>query len=144
MNKKFANGLNSTFITLIVTAILVVFLSPFAFMIFTSLKTQGQISILGAPVWPAGQPKATYNDKEVEVFTVPMAQCEGFDSNSSETRSLAIVQKGRQESTFVDPDDLGRGEFVCQVSWRALDRPWELSPTWSNYAEVWDLIPNGY
>ncbi|HSG42689.1 MAG TPA: carbohydrate ABC transporter permease, partial [Anaerolineales bacterium] len=144
MNKKFAYGLNSAFITLIVAAVLVVFLSPFAFMAFTSLKTQGQISILGAPVWPAAQPKITYNDQEVEVFTVPLAQCDGFDSVSSETRNLAIVQKGRQESTFVDPGDLGRGEFVCQVSWRALDRPWEFSPTWSNYPKVWDLIPNGY
>ena len=144
MNTKIANGLSSTFITLIVVAVLVVFLSPFAFMIFTSLKTQGQISILGAPIWPAEQPKITYNDKDVEVFKVPVAQCEGFDANSSETRNLAIAKKGRQESTFVDPDDLERGEFVCQVSWRALDRPWVFSPTWSNYVEVWEKIPNGY
>lgn len=144
MDKKIANGLNTTFITLLAVGILFVFLSPFAFMIFTSLKTQGQISILGAPVWPAEQPKYTYNDKEVEVFSVPMAQCEGFDSGSSETRNLAITQKGRQESTFVDPDDLSRGEFVCQVSWRALDRPWIFSPTWENYKTVWETIPNGY
>ena len=144
MNKKFANGLNSTFVTLVVAAVLFVFLSPFAFMAFTSLKTQGQISILGAPVWPAAQPKYTYNDKEVDVYTVPLAQCEGFDPTSTETKNLAIAKPGRQESTFVDPDDLGRGEFICQVSYRALDRPWELSPTWSNYTKVWDLIPNGY
>ncbi|MBC8508360.1 MAG: carbohydrate ABC transporter permease [Anaerolineales bacterium] len=144
MNKKFLDGLKTTLITVAVSVILIIFLSPFIFMASTSLKTQGQISIMGGPIWPAAQPKITYNDKEVDVFSVPVAQCEGFDPNSEEVLSLAIVEKGRQESTFVNPDDLGRGEFLCQVSWRALDRPWKFSPTWQNYTDVWELIPNGY
>ena len=32
-------GLSSTFVTLLAIAILVIFLAPFAFMVFTSLKT---------------------------------------------------------------------------------------------------------
>ncbi|HKJ38263.1 MAG TPA: carbohydrate ABC transporter permease [Anaerolineales bacterium] len=144
MNKNILNGLNTTFVTIVVLSLLIVFLSPFAFMIATSLKTREQISVLGAPIWPAKQPKYTYNDKEVDVFKVPVGQCAGFDANSSDIQNLAIVTKGRQESTFVNPNDLGRGEFVCQVSWRALDRPWTLSPTWQNYVEVWESIPNGY
>jgi multiple sugar transport system permease protein len=144
VNKKLANGINTTFITLVVLSLLVIFLSPFAFMMVTSLKTREQISVVGAPIWPAAQPKYTYNDKELDVYTVPLSQCTGFDANSNATKNLAITKKGRQESTFVDPNDLGRGEFVCQVSWRALDRPWIFSPTWQNYVEVWNTIPNGY
>jgi len=144
MNRNLLNGINTTFVTVIVVGILVVFLSPFAFMAFTSLKTQGQITVLGSPIWPAAQPKYTYNDKEVDVYKVPMAQCEGVDPSSTEIRNLAITKPGRQESTFVDPNDVGRGEFPCQVSWRALDRPWTLSPTWENYKTVWETIPNGY
>jgi len=144
MNKKIRNGLNTTFITLIVLSLLVIFLSPFAFMMVTSLKTREQISVVGAPIWPAAQPKYTYNGKEVDVYTVPMSQCAGFDTNSKATKNLAITKKGRQESTFIDPNDLAHGEFVCQVSWRALDRPWIFSPTWQNYVEVWNTIPNGY
>jgi multiple sugar transport system permease protein len=144
VNKKLANGINTTFITLVVLSLLVIFLSPFAFMMVTSLKTREQISVVGAPIWPAAQPKYTYNDKELDVYTVPLSQCAGFDANSNATKNLAITKKGRQESTFVDPNDLGRGEFVCQVSWRALDRPWIFSPTWQNYVEVWNTIPNGY
>jgi multiple sugar transport system permease protein len=53
---------------------------------------------------------------------------------------LALVKKGQKESVFVNPDDLGRGEFSCAVSWRALDRAWEFAPTWSNYQEVWETI----
>ena len=144
MNKKLLTGINSTFITALAVGLLGVFLSPFAFMIFTSLKTREQISVVGAPIWPAAQPKFTYNGDQVDVFTVPVAKCAGFDASSTATQNLALVKKGRQESTFVDPGNLDKGEFVCQVSWRALDRPWTLSPTWANYKEVWNTIPNGY
>src|SRR5262245_47512912 len=99
MNKKIRNGLNTTFITLIVLSLLVIFLSSFAFMMVTSLKTREQISVVGAPIWPAAQPKYTYNGKEVDVYTVPMSQCAGSDTNSKATKNLAITKKGRLEST---------------------------------------------
>ncbi|HLF01271.1 MAG TPA: carbohydrate ABC transporter permease [Anaerolineales bacterium] len=140
MNTHIRKGISATFVTAIVVGLLGVFLSPFAFMVLTSLKTREQISVVGAPIWPAAQPKYIYNGEEVDVFTVPVAQCVGFDPNNTAKLNLALVKKGRQESTFVDPNDLGRGEFTCQVSWRALDRPWTLSPTWANYVEVWNTI----
>jgi multiple sugar transport system permease protein len=144
MNTKVKKGLSTVMVTFLVLSVLLVFLSPFAFMVFTSLKTREQISVLGAPIWPAAQPKYTYNDKETDVFIVPLAQCAGYDSTTTAMANLAIVKKGRQESTFVDPNNLEKGEFVCAVSWRALDRPWIFSPTWSNYQAVWNTIPNGY
>lgn len=144
MNRKVINGLNSASITILVLAIVSVFLSPFAFMVLTSLKTREQISVVGAPIWPAAQPKYEYNGKDIDVFKVPVGKCVGFDAASTDVKNLALVTKGRQESTFVDPADLAKGEFACQVSWRALDRPWVLSPTWENYREVWETIPNGY
>lgn len=140
MNKKLIYGLNVSFVTLVVLAVLVVFLSPFAFMVFTSLKTREQISVVGAPIWPAAQPKYELNGEKLDVFIVPVGQCDGFDAASTDTKNLALTKKGRQESTFTDPNDPGRGEFVCRVSWRALDRPWVFSPTWANYTEVWNTI----
>ena len=133
-------GLNITFVTALTISILVIFLAPFLFMIFTSLKTQGQISQIGAPIWPARPPTFEYNGKAVEMFNVPMAKCAGADPNDTAVKNLAIVKKGRQASTFVDPNNLAGGEFSCQVSWRALKRPWVFSPTWENYTEVWDTI----
>ena len=133
-------GINTTFVTALTVAILVIFLAPFLFMIFTSLKTQGQISQIGAPIWPAKPPTYEYNGKAVEIFKVPMSKCAGADPNDASIKDLAVVKKGRQSSTFVDPNNLAAGEFACQVSWRALDRPWIFSPTWSNYAQVWDTI----
>ena len=140
MNRKLINGLNTALVTTVVLAILVVFLSPFAFMVFTSLKTREQISVVGAPVWPAAQPKFDYNGEKLDVFTVPVNQCDGFDSTSTATKNLAITKKGRQESTFIDPSNIEKGEFICKVSWRSLDRPWVFSPTWANYTEVWNTI----
>ncbi len=134
------NGLNSTFVTALTLAILLIFLAPFAFMVFTSLKTQDQISIVGAPIWPARPAGFEYNGKQLEVFVVPLSTCAGFDPNDTTTKNLAITKKGRQESTFIDPTNLAKGEFSCNVSYRAMDRPWQLSPTWANYVEVWNTL----
>ena len=140
MNKQIRKSISATFITALVLGLLGVFLSPFAFMIFTSLKTQDQISIVGAPIWPAAPPFYEHEGKKLEIFTVPLKACAGHDPNSAATRNLAIFKKGRQESTFIDPADPAKEPFVCQVSWRALDRPWQFSPTWENYVEVWNVI----
>jgi multiple sugar transport system permease protein len=127
------NGLNYTFVTVLTVAILTIFLAPFAFMMLTSLKTQEQITVVGAPIWPAKPPVFEYDGKQVDVFTVPLAKCQGFDPTSSSSKGLALVKKGQKESIFVDPNDPGRGEFACAVSWRSLDRAWSFSPTWNNY-----------
>jgi multiple sugar transport system permease protein len=140
INRQLPDGAKSLFMTLLTLAILVVFLSPFAFMVFTSLKTQSQISIVGAPIWPAAPSTFEYNGKQVETFIVPMGKCDGYDPNDTTMKSLAVAKKGRQASLFVDPANLGKGEFNCNVSWRALDRSWKFAPTYSNYTDVWNTI----
>ncbi|MFZ0544429.1 MAG: carbohydrate ABC transporter permease, partial [Candidatus Promineifilaceae bacterium] len=127
------------FITLLAAALLFIFLSPFAFMVFTSLKTTAQITAIGSPIWPARAATYEYNGEELEGFTVPMNTCVGSENDNSD-KNLGIVQRGLRESVFVDLSDPERGEFTCAVSWRALERPWQLSPTWGNYVEVWDAI----
>lgn len=119
-------------VTIFTLAILVIFLSPFAFMVFTSLKTQDQISIVGAPIYPAAPPKFEYNGQELEIFIVPLPD--------GTTKELAMVKKGQKESTFIDPANTGAGEILWTGSWRLLDRPWKFSPTFSNYTEAWNAI----
>jgi multiple sugar transport system permease protein len=128
-------NLNSVFITTLTLAVLFIYLSPFAFMVFTSLKTQDQISIVGAPIWPAAPPKYEYNGQQLEIFKVPQAD--------GSVKEWAILKKGQRESTFIDPANPGVGEIVWTGSWRNLDRPWKFSPTWSNYTEVWNSINFG-
>lgn len=119
--------------------LLLMFLSPFMFMVSTALKTPAQISILGAPLWPAKPATTEVDGKEIELYTVPMNTCEGSEDDNSK-RSLYITRPGRQESTFADPDDPERGEFLCAVAWRSLSRPWEFAPTFGNFATVWETI----
>lgn len=143
MDDKELYNPRSTLKTLLVTGItafvLILFLSPFAFMVSTSLKDDDQITALGAPIYPARVATYEYNGAELDAFTVPLNSCVGSeDSNDSAT--LAIVQKGLRESTFVDPDNIERGEFVCAVAWRSLARPWQFSATFDNYRETWNLI----
>jgi ABC-type glycerol-3-phosphate transport system permease component len=47
-------------VTFTTAVLLALFLSPFFYMIFSSLKTKEQMSQLGSPVWPAGAPTFTY------------------------------------------------------------------------------------
>jgi multiple sugar transport system permease protein len=138
--KNITNGFNTVFITSVVIAILALFLMPFAFMALTSLKTPEQISIIGGPIWPAAPGTMEYNDKSIEMYTVPVNTCEGFDPESTAKQDFGITRKGRQESSFVDPDNPERGEFVCNVAWRSLERPWEFTPTWENFTTVWSTI----
>jgi multiple sugar transport system permease protein len=137
---NFRKGMNSFFVTALVVSILALFLMPFLFMVLTSLKTTEQISIIGGPIWPAAPATMEYNDAKIEMYTVPLSSCEGYDPDSREKKGLGITRKGRQESSFVDPDSPEKGELVCNVAWRSLDRPWQFSPTWSNYSSVWNTI----
>jgi len=135
MKSPLMKNLNTAFITTFTLAILVVYLSPFAFMVFTSLKTQDQISMVGAPIWPAAPPKYEYQGQQLEIFKVPQPD--------GSVKEWALLKKGQRESTFIDPANPAAGEIVWQGSWRNLDRPWMLSPTWSNYIEVWETIDLG-
>lgn len=140
LTPKLRKGINVTFVTALTLALLAIFLAPFLFMVFTSLKTQGQISQIGAPIWPARPTTFEYNGKAIEVYFVPMAKCTGANPHDPSIKELGIVKKGRQQSTFVDPANVAAGEYVCNVSWRALDRPWKWAPRWENYVEVWNTI----
>ncbi len=122
----------SVILTLITLFIVFLFLLPFFNMVFTSLKTTDQMSEAGAPIWPALPGTAEVDGKTLDVFEVPMPD--------GSVQNLAIVKKGRQESTFVDPANLDAGEIVWQGAWRTLDRSWTVSPTWSNFYKAWVLI----
>src|SRR5918992_4788426 len=121
--------------TLLVTTFAVVvvaaFLSPMLRTVTTAVKSQVQITQIGAPLWPAEQGTFEYEGRDYDVYRVPI---------DGQTRDLALVTKGRQESQFVDPANPDAGLITWPGSWRALERAWEFSPRLSNFAEVWELI----
>jgi multiple sugar transport system permease protein len=118
-------------VTLFTVLILALFLAPFLQMMYVALSTQQQMAALGAPAWPATPETFTYQGQELEVYQVP---------TENGIRNLAILKKARKASTFIDPANPQAGEITWQGSWRTLNRPWSLSPTWSNFTDVWDKI----
>ena len=132
--------LSIIFTTSFTIFLLTLFLSPFAFMVFTSLKTQAQRTILGGPIWPAVPVTIQYDGKPADMYKVPVKTCDGYNPNDESIQALALVKKGLKQSVFVDPQNLAVGEFTCVLSWRATPRYFTFSPTWSNYVEVWYSI----
>jgi multiple sugar transport system permease protein len=120
--------------------LLALFLSPFAFMVSTSLKTQAQRVILGGPIWPAVPVTVQYNNKPADVYKVPLKTCQGYDPNDKTIASLALIKKGLKQSVFIDPKDSTKGEITCVLSWRATPRSFVFSPAWANFVEVWKSI----
>jgi multiple sugar transport system permease protein len=118
-------------LTFVGVVILAAFLSPMLRSVTLSLKSDEQVSRAGSPIWPADPATFEYKGREYDVYQVPI---------DGKIRELALVKKGREESQFVDPANAEAGLITWQGSWRSLDPAWKLSPTWSNYSDVWELI----
>ncbi|GAB4518084.1 MAG: carbohydrate ABC transporter permease [Anaerolineae bacterium] len=113
--------------------ILAAYLMPFAYMFLTSIKTKDQIveSAKGS-ILPMDTLTITYEGEELDVFNVP------FEDGT--TRQLALLQPGRRDSTFVDPDNLEAEPIVWQGSWRTLAPAQTFAPQWGNYQTAWEGI----
>ncbi len=159
--RKARQSLSSIVVTAVAALLLAVFLMPFLYMIFTSLKTSGQMTAQGAPIWPAIQPSylyqgenkgsytvkvmktgglvdqkvnmSTYAGKTLFVYTVPMPD--------GSHKDLALLQGFQKSAIFIDPANIAAGPIAWNGGfYKALPRPWVLSPSWSNYLNVWKTI----
>ncbi len=118
-------------VTTLAAVVLFLFLLPLFYGISTALKSDAQISQLGAPVWPATAATYVYEGKEYDVYHVPIGD---------EIKPLALVKKGRNVSYFVDPANPEIGLIEWEGSWRSLERAWTLDPQWSNLKDAWTRI----
>jgi multiple sugar transport system permease protein len=152
--------LNSFFITAFSAVILALFLSPFLFMVFTSLKTTAQMSVIGAPIWPAKSvpyvvpagSKGIYTLQVIKSGTTPidvtvdMSQFVGkplsvysVPFKDGSTKDMAVLQGFQKGSILIDPNN----PTAPPIAWndgyfKGLPRAeWVWSPTWSNFPEMW-------
>jgi multiple sugar transport system permease protein len=126
--KRFLIG---SIVTLFASLLLIGYLSPLGFMAVTSLKDLPMISDPNAPVLPALPETFVYEGEEVPVLAVPI---------DGETRSLALIQPGRESSVFIDPEDLEAGPIEWEGRWRQLEASYSLAPQWENYSTAWDTL----
>ncbi len=121
----------SFLLTFIAIVALAAFLSPLARSAIYAVKSSPQVTQPGSPLLPSDPITFSYQGEELPLLVVPI---------DGTTRALALLEPGRQQSTFVDPADPAAAPILWQGSWRTLDHVWELAPHWENFGKVWDLI----
>lgn len=122
-------------VTSLAILLLVLWVMPLFYGVVTSLKTKEQISDPKASILPARAQTIEFEEKEYDVYTVP------FEDGSE--RTLALFKKGRQASTFLDPNDLSAEPIEWEGIWRQLEQSRTVSPTWSNYPEAFTTVKFG-
>ncbi len=155
--KKIAGA---TFTTTFTTVLLALFLMPFLYMVFTSLKTQTQVATTGAPIWPAKYTTYTYEGQNTKSYTL-MVKKSGFPVKqvinmtdykgqelqvynvtlpSGQTKELALIKGFQKSSIFMDPANPTGDPIVWEGFYQSLPRTWIPAPQWSNYAEMWKAV----
>lgn len=119
-------------VTLATLLILGIFIMPLIYGASMSLKTKEQLTDLDTSVLPQSKQTFTYNGEELEIYKVPMAD--------GTIRNLAILEKTRASSTFIDPEHPDSTPIVWEGSWRTLNAVWKIDPQWKNYSKAWVTI----
>jgi multiple sugar transport system permease protein len=128
--KKFGVG---ALIFLIACSVAFIYLLPFGQMLTTAFKSAEQIvGNTDGLIFPMSPRTFTYEGEAYPIVKVP-------DENGV-MRELALVDKGRQSSGFIDPANPDGGIIEWQGSWRTLETVYELIPHPENFPEAWDLI----
>jgi multiple sugar transport system permease protein len=117
-------------VTLFAMMLVVAYLLPMAYGFVTGLKDADQLSDPRQPVLPMSPDVATIDGEEVPLLEVP------FDDG---TRELALVDKGRESSVFVDPAEPDV-PIEWEGRWRTLEPAMTLDPQWDNFSTVADTL----
>lgn len=130
-NKRQRTLIVRTLLTSLALVILLLYLMPLGYSVLTSLKTKDQTADINAPILPASAETFEYEGETYDVYEVPL---EGG------VRNLALFDKGRTSSTFIDPADPEAGEITWEGRWRTLTPAYGLALEWSNYPEAFGFI----
>lgn len=128
LNKRLKPMVYGALFTLGVFWLMTLYLRPLTDFVLTSLRDGSKEE--NAPRLPSKPRVFELEGREYEVYKVPL---EGG------VRELALVEKGRSQSVFVDPAK-PEERIEWEGSWRGLERAWQLAPQWQNYPTVWRMI----
>lgn len=121
-------------LNLIVFTLIAVYLSPLAYMLITSLKSQEQMRDTFAPILPAERLTFTYDGKTYALYKVP---------TDEGVRHLALVNSSRTYSEFLDPERPEAGLIRWEGSWRSLEGVYRFKLNWSNFTFLFQHINYG-
>lgn len=120
-----------TAITSLALVLLLLYLMPLGYSVLTSLKTKAQVSDINAPILPSEARTYTYQGETYDIYNVP---------TEDGVQEWALVQRGRNSSTFVDPANPETGEIEWEGRWRTLIPSYERAFAWENYPQAFGFI----
>lgn len=119
-------------VTMAAFLLIVLFLLPLGYGVVSSLKDKDGVTDPNSPILPVAAEVFEYEGETYDVFAVPMPD--------GEIRELALVEKGRESSVFIDPADPGSGTVEWEGRWRTLEPVTSFSPQWGNFVEAWNTV----
>jgi multiple sugar transport system permease protein len=119
-------------VTAAVIAILALFLMPLGYGVATALKSPEQAASPEFRILPLSPAQWEHDGQKLELYQVPQAD--------GSKKSLAMVQKGRQLSTFVDPASPQAPPVEWKGNWRTLTPELKVDPQWSNFLTAWTSL----
>ncbi len=118
--------IGSSLLNLTVFALLGIYLFPVIFMVATAFMESPQLGDRYAPPYPARQTAFNFEGHDYPIYRVPFENGE---------RELALIQKGRQSSQFIDPSQ--PDEIITwEGSWRTLRGVYQFHMTWENFQQI--------
>ncbi len=115
----------------LVYSLLFVYLFPVFFMISTAFMNSDQLGDRYAPVVPSRQVTVKFQGKDVPLYNVP------FEDG---TRKLALINKGRMSSEFLDPENPVGELITWEGSWRTLSGVYSFQMTLDNFSILFRSI----
>ncbi len=122
----------SVALTLFVGWMAYVYLTPLYQAILQSFS--GSSRAANQPSYPSDAKTFDYDGQTLTVYKVPV---------EGRIRELALLDRGRAESTFVNPANPSE-KILYKGSYRELEQVWSFAPRWGNYAEAWRRIDFGH
>ena len=126
------NALKATGVTAAVIIILGVFLMPIGYGIATALKSPEQAAATEFRILPMSPNQIQQEGKNLDLYEVPLPD--------GSVKTLAMIQKGRQMSTFADPANLSAPALEWKGNWRTLTPQMKVDPQWSNFVTAWTSL----
>ena len=131
VSRMYRKYLGRASITILAVTILSAYLLPLVYMAMTAFAQPGQSSTPGAPFYPAKPQTGIYQGEEYPMYTVTI---DGVQ------RQLMLVEKGREASTFVDPNDASATPIPWTGRWRTLAQSWTFAPLVDNFSTAWNQL----
>ena len=129
--KSYRRYLGRASVTMLALIVLSAYLLPLAYMVTTAFQQAGQASTPGAPIYPAAPLTATYQGETYPIYAVPI---------DGVTRNLLLIEKGREDSTFIDPADPTATPIQWHGRWRTLDQAFTFAPQIANFTTAWSQL----